>query len=163
MLCAVHCCARWSPWPVSPLSVYKSPQQDPTVLQKDLHQQEFIHACFPSRSRHPTTLVGKERERKFSFTCILMKYLLLLSLCVMVPLMKLSFLHLSSFLNILFCYETARRWIYIIKLPKYFIALVFCFLVLVWVRNEGKNKWYSSWVIWGEFNEGTNYKAVSRV
>lgn len=104
-----------------------------SCVSKNSFMPAFLQAT------HPTTSVRKERKRNLSFTCVLMKYLLSLSLCSTVPLMKISFLHLHSFLNILFCYETAR-WIYIIKFPKYFIALVFCFLFWCGLGQEWGQK-----------------------
>lgn len=79
------------------------------------------------RAQKPSNSVRQERERDFSVKFVLTKSLLFFSLCGILHLPKINFLHLYSILNIWFCYETANRSICIIKVPEYFIALGFWF------------------------------------
>lgn len=85
------------------------------------------HSCL--RSLRPGTGNSRspERERLFGAQSVPVKCLLSLSLCGTFPFPRISFYHLYSLFNILFCYKTANRPIYIIKLPEYFIALGFSF------------------------------------
>lgn len=152
----VHCAV---PLPAPSLSkILWSLQQDPSARPKDLHWWALTQACVPSAR---TSNGGStERERHFSAQSVLMKCLPSLSLCGIFPLTSISFHHLYSVFNILLCYKTANRPIYIIKLPEYFIALGFLFAFWLWfsVRAQDKNKWHPKWLIWREFNKGTTHK-----
>lgn len=102
-----------------------------------LHQETRSVPVGP-QAQKPRNSVSKERERNFGVKCLLMKQLLLLSLHGMFPLTKISFPHLQSILNILFCYETANSPIYVIKLPEYCFGFFVCLLFLFWSGSRAK-------------------------
>lgn len=138
----VYLCISQSPWPLPSLQLYKiSAAASHSAIQRLASARP--HFCPLPLVTETSNRVSKERERNFSVKSVLMKYLLLLSLCGIFPLPEISLLHLKSIFNILFCYETANRPIYIIKLPEYFIALGFLFihLFLFWSGPRKKTNY----------------------